>query len=362
MSSFWTGKRVLVTGHTGFKGGWLSTWLSHLGAEVWGLSLAPDTKPSLFEGLDLDLGSRHVEGDIRDAETLRRVFAEARPDVVFHVAAQALVTRSYDDPAGTFSTNVLGTVNLLEAARSSALPMATVVVTSDKCYENREWVWPYRETDPVGGHDPYSASKGCAELVVSSYRRSFFGSGEKTPMGLASARAGNVIGGGDWAARRIVPDFVRAALNGDRLHLRSPDAVRPWQHVLEPLSGYLCLAERLCQDPDTYSEAWNFGPADDEAKPVAWLVERLGAAWGTPVAVSFGRDEQVHESRILRLDCSKARSRLGWRPRLTLERALSWTAEWYQAFSRGERPGKLVRSQIERYEAMTPEPSALAIS
>jgi CDP-glucose 4,6-dehydratase len=345
---FWRGKRVLVTGHTGFKGAWLSLWLGQLGAEVSGYSLPPPSQPSLFEAGSLAGRMRSLEGDVRDLPALSAAFRELRPEVVLHLAAQSLVRPSYDDPVTTFGTNVMGTVNVLEAARAQPETRAVVVVTSDKCYENREWPWGYRENEAMGGHDPYSSSKGCAELVTAAYRRSF----AQTGVGIASARAGNVIGGGDWATDRIIPDFVRAVGRGQPLRVRNPGAVRPWQHVLEPLAGYLLLAERLFDEPTRFGEGWNFGPADGDAQPVSWVVDRFARNWGQGVTWQADPGPHPHEANFLKLDCSKARNLLEWRPRLSLEQALLWVTDWYREFSSGTDAAQLCLSQIAQYEAI----------
>ena len=280
--NFWRGKRVFMTGHTGFKGSWLSLWLQSMGAQVVGYALAPPTNPSLFEVAEVGKGMTSIIGDIRDLEKLRAVFTEHKPDIVIHMAAQPLVRYSYIEPVETYATNVMGTVNLLEAVRSTPSVKAVVNITSDKCYENREWVWGYRENEAMGGYDPYSSSKGCAELVASAYRNSYFHPDKYQQHGvaIASARAGNVIGGGDWAGDRLIPDILRAIVLGEPVHIRSPHAIRPWQHVLEPLSGYLQLAQKLYTDGTAYAEGWNFGPNEEDAKPVQWIVEKLTESWG----------------------------------------------------------------------------------
>jgi CDP-glucose 4,6-dehydratase len=347
VSATWSGRRVLVTGHTGFKGGWLSLWLHALGAEVTGFALPAPTVPSLFEAARIDALLSHVEGDVREMAAVRAAVEAARPEVIFHLAAQPLVRASYDDPVGTYATNVMGTAHVLEAARLVPGVRAVVCVTSDKCYENREWVWPYRETDPMGGHDPYSSSKGCAELVIAAYRRSFFSGGGPA---VASVRAGNVIGGGDWAADRLIPDLVRAFEMGRSPMIRSPDAVRPWQHVLEALGGYLLIAERLLAGDASFADAWNFGPSDDDARPVSWIVEHMRRAWGggEPVADIAPRP---HEAGLLRLDCSKVRNALGWRPALALEQALEWVVAWHRAVAQSGDARQVSLSQIAAYRA-----------
>jgi CDP-glucose 4,6-dehydratase len=345
----WTGRRVFVTGHTGFKGGWLALWLHRLGAEVTGFALPPPTTPSLFDAARVGDVVRHIEGDIRDLPTLQAAMSEARPDVVFHLAAQPLVRLSYDEPVETYATNVMGTVHTLEAARRAGSVAAFVCITTDKCYENREWVWPYRESDPMGGHDPYSSSKGAAELVVAAYRRSFF---ERDGIGLASVRAGNVIGGGDWAADRLVPDLVRAFEAGVAPAIRAPNAVRPWQHVLEALGGYLMIAERLLAKEPGFADAWNFGPADDDTRPVSWIVDRMRAAWGGDAAAPVAFAGAVpHEAGLLRLDCSKARAMLGWRPALPLGEALEWIVDWHRRTAAGEDARAVTLEQLADYSA-----------
>ncbi len=341
--AFWRGRRVLVTGHTGFKGAWTTLWLASLGARVSGLSLGVPSEPSLFELARVGEGMDSVDGDVRDPETVARAMAAARPEVVIHMAAQPLVRRSFTRPRETFETNVMGTVNVLDAVRVLEGVRAVVIVTSDKCYENREHERAHREQDPIGGHDPYSASKGAAELVTSAYRCSFF-SGPDGP-GVASARAGNVIGGGDWGEDRLVPDIVRAALAGQTLRVRNPDAVRPWQHVLCPLSGYLVLAQALCESPE-HACAWNFGPDERDARTVAWIVERVSQLW--PGGVRWTHDEgpHPHEAHHLRLDCTRARERLGWRPVMGLEDALLATVDWYRALGEGEDMRAVTLGQV----------------
>jgi len=344
---FWRGKRVFLTGHTGFKGGWLALWLMDMGAEVHGYALTPPTEPNLFTALKLqDHLARSTIADIRDSVSLTHAMQAARPDIVLHLAAQPLVRHSYVAPEETYAVNVMGTVNLLEAVRRTPGVKAVVNVTTDKCYENREWVWPYRENEPLGGFDPYSSSKACSELVTSAYRRSFL---EAAGVQLATARAGNVIGGGDWAADRLVPDFLRALDAGQKLTIRSPQATRPWQHVLEPLSGYLTLAERLFLEGQDYAEAWNFGPDESDARAVQWIVEYLcsqtpGASWRCDAA------PQPHEANTLRLDSSKAKARLGWYPRWNLNTALAMTLEWHQAWCTNADMAGVSLQQIQQYE------------
>lgn len=346
LGAFWRGRRVLLTGHTGFKGGWLGLWLNSLGAEVHGYALAPPTEPALFDvaGLAGAFATSTI-ADIRDRERLMECFREVAPDVVFHLAAQPLVRLSYREPVDTFATNVMGVVNLFEAVRVTPTVRAVVNVTTDKCYENREWPWAYREIEAMGGHDPYSASKGCAELVTAAYRRSFL---QQAGVGVASARAGNVIGGGDWASDRLLPDIFRAADAGRELSLRSPAATRPWQHVLEPLSGYLILAQALCERGGVFADAWNFGPADDDSRSVGWIVKYLAQSmpalrWSVDAAV------QPHEAHHLKLDSSKARGVLGWAPHWRLDQALDRTAAWHQAWKRGDDMRVFSLAQIVDY-------------
>lgn len=349
--SLWEGRKVLVTGHTGFKGAWLCLWLERLGAEVVGYALEPPSTPNLFDLSGLAGSLTSEIADIRDLERLRAVVERERPEVIFHLAAQSLVRESYRDPVTTYATNVMGTVHVLEAARTTPGVRAVVVVTSDKCYENREWVWPYREHEPMGGHDPYSNSKGCSELVTAAYRASFFEPESQGPA-VATARAGNVIGGGDWAADRLLPDIVRGALAGENIHIRSPHAIRPWQHVLEPLSGYLALAEGLLRDGGQFVGAWNFGPDDDDARPVGWIVEHMAGLLGDRMRWSQDTQAHPHEAMTLKLDASKARHHLGWRPRLPLPMALEWLVDWYRRLDDGEDARTLCNEQLSRYEAL----------
>jgi CDP-glucose 4,6-dehydratase len=343
--AFWRERRVLITGHTGFKGAWLTLWLQSLGARVSGLAGAPPSAPSLYELARVERDVEGFDGDIRDAEAVARAVAASAPEVVLHMAAQALVRRSFDEPRETFEINTMGTVNLLDAVRRHGADVrAVVVVTSDKCYENREWEWGYRESEPIGGHDPYSSSKGCAELVTSAFRRSFF----FDPDGprVASARAGNVIGGGDWGADRLVPDLMRAALAGEELRVRNPNSIRPWQHVLNPLSGYLLLAQALWAEPE-HATAWNFGPPEHDAHPVGWIVERLAELWPGELNWSVDAGAHPHEARYLKLDSSRARSRLGWRPPVALADALASIVEWHRALTEGEDMREVTIGQIE---------------
>jgi CDP-glucose 4,6-dehydratase len=345
---FWRGRRALITGSTGFKGSWTCLWLQSLGADVVGFSDGVPTTRSLFEDARVADGMTVVNGDVRDRESLAEAFRTHAPEVVLHMAAQPLVRRSFVDPVETYAVNVMGTVHVLEAARSSDSVRVVVIVTSDKCYENREWVWGYREHEPMGGHDPYSNSKGCAELVTSAYRRSFF-SGDESPA-VASVRAGNVIGGGDWAEDRLIPDVVRSALEGRTVRIRNPNAVRPWQHVLNPLAGYLMLCERLWESRD-FAEAWNFGPDDADAQPVSWILERLTQRFAGEMSWQVDESEQPHEAHYLKVDSSKAHALLSWRPRWNLERALESIARWYEAVRAGEDQRTLTLNEIDAYQS-----------
>lgn len=349
--SFWRRRRVFVTGHTGFKGSWLSLWLEQLGADVCGVALDPPTDPSLFKEAKVSKGMRSEIADIRDLERMKAIVQEHRPEVVFHLAAQPLVRKSYEDPVGTYATNVMGTANLLESVRGCDSIRAVVVITTDKCYENKEWVWPYRETDRLGGYDPYSNSKACAELVVSAYRSSFFNPADYSQHGvaIASARAGNVIGGGDWAEDRLVPDIMRAFAAKEVLKIRNPYAVRPWQHVLEPLSGYVKLAERLIEVGARYGDPWNFGPEYADAKSVEWIVRQLAEEWGKDARWQVDGQTHPHEAQTLKLDWSKAARDLNWRPVLPLRKSLRLTSDWYHRWTAGEDARDLVMWQIEQY-------------
>lgn len=357
-TAFWKDKQVFLTGHTGFKGSWLALWLQRMGARVTGFSLPPATDPNLFELADVADGMVSIEGDIRDAGSLARALSAAAPDIVLHLAAQALVRRSYEDPLETYTTNVIGTANLLEAVRLSPGVKVVVNVTSDKCYENKEWVWGYREDESMGGHDPYSSSKGCAELVAAAYRRSFFDTDDDGPpkVALASVRAGNVIGGGDWARDRLIPDIMKSIVAGEAVAIRYPEAIRPWQHVLEPLSGYLLLAQRLWNDGKSYAGGWNFGPDDQDARPVAYICDTLTRLWGENASWRHDRQPHPHEATYLKLDCSKAHLRLGWRPRLHLKAALHWIVDWYRALDAKENMNAHCLGEIERYERLLGDP------
>jgi CDP-glucose 4,6-dehydratase len=350
--SFWKDRSVVLTGHTGFKGSWLSLWLQSSGARVTGYSLAPPTRPSLFEVARVARGMESVEGDVRDPRRLGEILSACRPEVVFHLAAQPLVRQSYRDPVETYATNVMGVVNILEAVRACPTVRAVVVVTTDKCYENKEWVWPYRENEPLGGRDPYSSSKACAEIVTAAYRESFFSGGQAggRPLAVATGRAGNVIGGGDWAEDRIIPDFMRARAARRALQVRNPEAIRPWMHVLDPLHGYLLLAERLAEGRAEFAQGWNFGPGAEDAKPVRWIVDRLVKSFADGSRWEQDTGAHPHEAHTLKLDASKARRLLGWAPRLPLAEALDWIVEWHRALDRSSDMRGVTLNQIERYE------------
>lgn len=335
MKNFWQGKRVFLTGHTGFKGAWLTIWLDSLGAKVTGYALKPPTRPSIFELCRLNRRIKSNIGDVRDAAKLRKAMLAAKPEIVIHMAAQPLVRLSYKEPAETYETNVMGVVNLLEAARVCKGIKAIVNVTTDKCYENREHNRAFREDEPMGGYDPYSSSKGCSELVTAAYRNSFFNPRDykKHGVALASARAGNVIGGGDWAEDRLIPDIIRAGLRGEKVRIRNPRAIRPWQHVLEPLSGYLKLAEKLYKYGPKYAGAWNFGPDAGDAKDVEWIVKRMFAAWPEAPGYVIDKGRHPHEAHYLRLDSSKARRELGWKPRWHVGQAIDHIVSWTRAYA-----------------------------
>jgi CDP-glucose 4,6-dehydratase len=353
VTTFWQNKRIFITGHTGFKGSWLCLWLHKLGAQVTGYALEPPTDPNLFTMADIRPLVTSLHGDVRNLDALRSAITDARPDIVFHLAAQPLVRDSYKLPVETYETNVLGTVNLLEAIRTATPSIRVVVnVTTDKVYENPERDLAFREEEPLGGYDPYSSSKACSELVTAAYRSSYFNPADydRHHCGVATARAGNVIGGGDWATDRIVPDCIRAFINNETIVLRNPHATRPWQHVLEPLSGYLLLAEKLFLDGKTFAEAWNFGPTQDDCIPVQSLVQKLGTAWGSGARFENRPDHGPHEAAFLRLDCSIALSRLAWQPRWNVDTALSMTADWYRNVHEGKSAWKECLRQIEEYE------------
>jgi CDP-glucose 4,6-dehydratase len=347
----WHARRVFLTGHTGFKGGWLALWLAKLGADVRGYALDPVADPCLFTTARVGAVVDDIRGDIRDAVALEHAMRSFAPEVVFHLAAQPLVRFSYEDPIGTYETNVIGTAKVLDAVRRTPSVRAVDSVTTDKCYENKEWLWPYRETDPLGGYDPYSSSKACAELVSAAYRQAFFSSPNQS-VALATARAGNVIGGGDWSSDRLIPDLVRGFLAAEPVRIRRPRAIRPWQHVLEPLHGYIRLAEQLLTHDPKYATAYNFGPADDDAKPVDWIAAKMTSLWGDGAAWVLDPDPGVHEAGYLKLDASRARADLAWTPRLHLETALEWLVLWYRAWQSGADMHAFTLGQIAAYESL----------
>lgn len=348
-SDFWKGKKVFVTGHTGFKGSWLSLWLASMGSKITGYALAPNTKPNLFEVLAIDslIEKSHI-ADIRDLGSLQKAMFEAKPDVVIHMAAQPLVRYSYANPVETYATNVMGTVHTLESTRTIDSVRATLVVTTDKCYENKEWVWGYRENEPMGGYDPYSNSKGCAELVTSAYRQSYFSNPNSTNQ-VASARAGNVIGGGDWSEDRLIPDAIKAFEANKPVKIRNPLATRPWQHVLEPLSGYLMLSQALYEQGSSFATGWNFGPSDEDNRSVQDVVELVISGWGSSARWEKEGSEQPHEANLLKLDCSKSRTQLGWIPKWNLEGATQKIVQWQKAYQGKENMQEVTLAQIYQY-------------
>jgi CDP-glucose 4,6-dehydratase len=356
-TNIWHNKRVFLTGHTGFKGGWLALWLASKGATVRGYALDPCTEPNLFTEAKLSTVIEDIRGDIRDAASLDAALTTFAPELVFHLAAQPLVRYSYVDPIGTFETNVIGTARVLDAVRRTPSVRAVVSVTTDKCYENKEWLWGYRETDPLGGYDPYSSSKACAELVSAAFRQSYFPLADIAShhTAIATARAGNVIGGGDWSTDRLIPDLIRGFLAGEPVRIRRPHAIRPWQHVLEPVFGYIQLAEKLLSpDPARYATAFNFGPADDDAQTVEWIVARMTKHWAGNATWVLDEDPSPHEAGYLKLDASRARADLSWHPRLQLETALHWLVDWYKAWQSGADMHQFTLDQIAAYEQLPP--------
>ncbi|RZI54526.1 MAG: CDP-glucose 4,6-dehydratase [Pseudomonas sp.] len=351
-ADFWKGKKVFLTGHTGFKGSWLALWLQGMGAHVKGFALAPPTTPSLFDQAQVERGMESQIGDIRDLQTVTESMVAFNPDILIHMAAQPLVRLSYREPVETYATNVMGTVHVLEAARKCPGLRAIVNVTTDKCYENQEWEWGYRENEPMGGHDPYSNSKGCVELVTSAYRNSFFNTEHSAA--LASARAGNVIGGGDWADDRLIPDILRAVEQGKPVVVRNPKATRPWQHVLEPLSGYLVLAQHLWEHGQSFAQGWNFGPRDEDAQPVEWILDHMVQAWGAGASWQLDSDPQPHEARYLKLDISKARAHLKWEPTWGLETTLTRIVNWHRAWMESADMHVRCVEEINSYMAAMP--------
>jgi CDP-glucose 4,6-dehydratase len=350
----WAGRRVFLTGHTGFKGSWLALWLTRLGAYVRGYALDPNTQPNMFTAAGVRKLVEDVRGDILDFARLQASLGEFAPQVVFHLAAQPLVQRSYADPVGTYATNVMGTAHVLEAVRKTHSVRVVVCITTDKCYDNKEWVWPYRETDNLGGYDPYSSSKACAELVAAAYRNSYFpvASLHEHQVAVATARAGNVIGGGDWSRDRLIPDLIRGFESGQPVRIRRPNSIRPWQHVLEPLHGYLLLAEHLLAGESAFATAFNFGPADQDGWTVDRIVKKMASLWGNGASWVSDADPGGHEAGHLSLDSSKARAQLKWHPRFTVESALEWTVEWYRGFARGAEMQPLTNEQIAAYERL----------
>ncbi len=344
---FWKGKKVLITGHTGFKGSWLTLWLKLLGAEVCGFALLPESSPNLFENLELEKQVTSIIGDVRRLDVFEKVLNDFKPEIIFHLAAQSLVRKSYREPVETYLTNVIGTVNVLDAVRRGDFVKSVVIITTDKVYENKEWHWAYRENERLGGFDPYSNSKACAELAVAAYRNSFFAESETL---IATARAGNVIGGGDWSEDRLLPDVFRSLIFGEKLEIRNPYSVRPWQHALEPLSGYMKLAEKLYNGEKSFAESWNFGPAEEDSKPVGWILEEIKRIWNEPVNWQIAEGIQPHEARLLKLDSAKAKNQLKWSPKLSLDEAVKITVQWYRGFKDKKNLTELTGNQIDFYQ------------
>lgn len=357
LNNFFQKKRVFITGHTGFKGAWLCLWLTKMGAEVTGYALEPPTKPSLFEVCQVENLINSIHGDVRDSERLLAAMQEASPEVVIHMAAQPLVRDSYRLPVETYEINVMGTVNLLEAVRHTDSVRVVINVTTDKVYENKEWVWGYRENDPLGGYDPYSSSKACSELVTAAYRNSYFNPERyhEHRVAVATVRAGNVIGGGDWAVDRLVPDCMRALLAGEKIVIRNPHAIRPWQHVLEPLYGYMMLAQRLYHEGPRFAGSWNFGPPEQDARTVDWIVQKMCEMWGGDASFTLDTGDHPHEASYLKLDCAKARAELKWTPHWPLDTALKKITQWYQAYQSDEDIAAVCMRQIKEYEQAIPE-------
>lgn len=357
-AAFWKNKRVLLTGHTGFKGSWLALWLQEMGAELVGYSLDPPTETNLYEIARVGDGMESILGDIRNLQQLSALMESFRPEIVLHLAAQALVRRSYLDPVETYTTNVIGTVNLLEAVRLCGSVQVVVNITTDKCYQNKEWHWGYRENEPMGGHDPYSSSKGCAELVTSAYRASFFSSSSDSmsDVRVATARAGNCIGGGDWGEDRLIPDMIRAIMEKRSVVIRNPVATRPWQYVLDPLHGYLVLAEKLWQEGSLFAGGWNFGPGDGDVQNVSWIADRMTALWKETARWELDEDQHVHEARYLKLDSSKAKDLLGWETKLDVATTLQCIVDWYQAYLDDQDMQVVTRKQIHDYSALLSAP------
>ncbi len=350
--NFWKQKKVLITGHTGFKGSWMSLWLQELGATVVGYSNSVPTDPSLFKVANVEEDMKSIVADVRDLNRLKEEVSNFEPEIVIHMAAQSLVQGSYDDPVETFSTNVMGTVNLFEAIKTSQSTKVVINVTSDKCYEEMELDRGFKETDPLGGYDPYSSSKGCSELVTSSYRNSFFNKNKNSKVVLASVRAGNVIGGGDWAKDRLIPDIMKGILKNDSIKIRNPNFVRHWQHVLDPLNGYMILAEKLWNEKEKFAESWNFGPIEDNAKPVSWILEKFNEIWENGIKWELDNNEFNHENNFLKLDSSKSNTRLGWISKIEIETAIKLIADWYTKFKNGENMREVSKEQIRFFAKM----------
>ena len=345
---FWKNKKILITGHTGFKGSWLTIWLKKLGADITGFSKSIPTNPNLFEISNIEAEINSINGDVQDYQFLKETITKVEPEIVFHMAAQSLVIKSYSNPIETYSTNVMGTVNLLNAIKETKKSKIVINVTSDKCYENNESLEGYKEDDPMGGHDPYSSSKGCSELITKSFRESFFNSNTEENVALASVRAGNVIGGGDWAENRLIPDIIRSIKNNESVNIRNPNAVRPWQHVMDPLNGYISLAEKL-YDNQTFSEGWNFGPEKNEIKSVSWIINKFDELWKNKIDWIVQNNE-LHEATNLILNCQKAKSRLGWNSKINTELALKWTIEWYTKYFENKDMRKITEEQINKFQ------------
>jgi len=347
---FWKNKKILITGHTGFKGSWLTIWLKKLGADITGFSKSTPTNPSLFEIANVQNDIKSIMGDIQNYELLKETISKSEPEIIFHMAAQSLVIKSYSDPIETYSTNVMGTVNLLYAVKETKKPKVVINVTSDKCYENNESLEGYTEDNPMGGYDPYSSSKGCAELVTKSFRNSFFSSNTENKIAIASVRAGNVLGGGDWAENRLIPDIIRSIKNEDSVKIRNPNALRPWQHVLDPLNGYIQLAEKLWID-QKYSEGWNFGPDKNEIKPVSWIIKKFDELWKNKIDWVIENGE-MHETNNLILNCQKAKSKLRWNSKINIETTLKWTIEWYEKYFDNKNMRKITEEQITKFQEL----------
>ncbi len=352
--NFWKGKKVLLTGHTGFKGSWLSIWLKKLGVDLIGYSLEPETNPSLFQVAEVQKNMVSYFKDIRNIDNLKEIIQSHQPEIIIHMAAQAIVRKSYSDPVETYTTNIMGTLNILEAVRKAKCVKVVLVITSDKCYENKEWIWSYREMDPMGGYDPYSSSKACAELVTSSYIKSFFNPKDFSShqCAIATARAGNVIGGGDWAQDRLIPDIIQSFSNNQNIFIRYPNAIRPWQHVLEPLYGYLQLVEKLWSNPKDFIGAWNFGPDDGNHKQVSYITEYIRLLWNKNLKWVTDNEINPHEANYLKLDCSKAKTYLGWSPKLSLDKTLEQIVQWYKSFINNEPMLQRCLNEINMYEEL----------